>query len=92
MPSASGLHALDHSVGRVLIVESHPGVREGLVRFLGSRGLSVVGTAEDGAAAIRLVGELCPDVVTSAINLPVLDGLTMTGVIRSSFPACRSSS
>jgi DNA-binding NarL/FixJ family response regulator len=82
-------HALDHSVGGVLIVESHSSVREGLVRFLESNGLRVVGATGDGAEAIRLVGELRPDVVTTEINLPILDGLGMTRAIREQFPGVR---
>ena len=82
-------HALDHSVGGVLIVESHPSAREGLVSFLEARGLRVLGAAGDGAEAIRLVGELRPDVVTTEINLPILDGLSMTRAIREQFPGVR---
>ncbi len=79
-------HPLGRSFGRVLIVEPHSGVQEGLVRYLEAKGFSVVGTAEDGAEAIGLVGELRPDVVTTEINLPVIDGVTMAGIIREQFP------
>ncbi|MDT8390210.1 MAG: response regulator transcription factor [Lentisphaeria bacterium] len=61
---------------RVLLVEDHTVVREGLRALLDIEGgFEVVGEAADGLQAIERVRELCPDVVVMDIALPRLNGL-----------------
>lgn len=64
---------------RVVIADDHPMFREGL-RFTLDRspGLSVVGEAGDGRAALDLVTRLDPDVVLMDLAMPELDGLAAT--------------
>lgn len=72
---------------RVLIVDDHSVVREGLRMFLQrDPDLAVVGEAADGAEAIELVRQLRPDVVLMDLLMPVIDGIAATEAIRSSLP------
>jgi two-component system, NarL family, response regulator LiaR len=72
---------------RVLIVDDHSVVREGLRMFLArDPDLEVVGEAADGAKAIEQARELRPDVVVMDLLLPVLDGIAATRAIRSELP------
>jgi DNA-binding NarL/FixJ family response regulator len=51
--------------------------------------LEVVGEADNGQVAIRLVEQLSPDVVVMDLRMPVVDGTTATARIRASRPATR---
>jgi DNA-binding NarL/FixJ family response regulator len=64
------------SVVRVLIVDDHPVVRQGLRTFLSSRpGLEVVGEAADGDEAVAEAARLDPDVVLLDLVMPRGGGL-----------------
>jgi two-component system, NarL family, response regulator LiaR len=72
---------------RVLIVDDHSVVRQGLRIFLGMDAeLVIVGEAADGATAVKLARELRPDVVLMDILLPVMDGVAATSAIRRELP------
>jgi len=60
---------------RVMLVEDHTIVREGLRPLLEGRGIEVVGEAGDGLQAVRMVRDLKPDVVIMDIGLPHLGGI-----------------
>jgi len=73
---------------RVLLVDDHTMVRQGIKSLLDSHAnLRVVGEASDGQRAIDLTKELQPDVVIMDVNLPVVDGMTATGQITRECPA-----
>jgi len=62
---------------RVLVVDDHPVVRQGLRTFLDLQdGLTVVGEAADGDAAVAAADELRPDVVLLDLKMPGADGVT----------------
>ena len=72
---------------RVLVVDDHSVVRQGLRMFLGlDPELDVVGEAVDGAEAVQKVQQLRPDVVLMDLLMPVMDGITATATIRRMFP------
>jgi DNA-binding NarL/FixJ family response regulator len=61
---------------RVLVVDDHPVVRQGLRTFLDLQDdLTVVGEAADGAAAVAAAEELHPDVVLLDLKMPWADGV-----------------
>jgi two-component system, NarL family, response regulator LiaR len=72
---------------RVLIVDDHSVVREGLRMFLArDPDIEVVGEAADGGEAIEQARQLRPHVVVMDLLLPVLDGMTATRTIRNELP------
>jgi DNA-binding NarL/FixJ family response regulator len=72
---------------RILLVDDHSVVRQGLRMFLSVGGeFEVVGEARDGEEAIRLSSELVPDVVLMDLLMPVMDGITAIGHIRKAQP------
>jgi DNA-binding NarL/FixJ family response regulator len=68
--------AADRAV-RVLLVDDHPMVREGLRSMLDGDGVEIAGEAASGAEALSRAAELGPDVVLLDLELPDMDGLTV---------------
>jgi DNA-binding NarL/FixJ family response regulator len=72
---------------RILLVDDHSVVRQGLKMFLAlDSELEVVGEAADGAEALRLARQLQPDVVLMDLLMPVMDGIVATAAIRKELP------
>ncbi|MFI9008235.1 response regulator [Actinosynnema sp. NPDC053489] len=62
---------------RVVIVDDHPVVRDGLRGMLAGAGdVDVVGEAADGGEAVTVVRALRPDVVLMDLRMPGVDGVT----------------
>jgi NarL family two-component system response regulator LiaR len=75
---------------RVLVVDDHAVVREGLRAFLELQdGIEVVGEAADGNQAIEAAERLVPDVILMDLVMPELDGLAAMRVLRERLPAAR---
>ena len=72
---------------RVLIADDHLMVRMGLRMMLRmSAQIELVGEASDGREAVRLAGELQPDVVLLDLRMPEMDGLEALAQIRRDWP------
>jgi len=72
---------------RVMIVDDHTMVRRGLATILKVfDDLQLVGEAENGTEAIKLCGEVMPDVILMDMVMPDMDGATAARVIRQQFP------
>ena len=75
---------------RILLVDDHPVVREGLCSCLARYPhLQVVGEADDGAQALLKARTLTPDVVLMDINLPHMNGLDATRHLHQQMPAIK---
>jgi two-component system, NarL family, nitrate/nitrite response regulator NarL len=73
---------------RVLVVDDHPLLRQGVVHALGSQpGLTVVGEADSGEQGLKLALELLPDVVLLDISMPGWNGLVTAEKISTACPA-----
>jgi NarL family two-component system response regulator LiaR len=75
---------------RVLIVDDHTVVRDGLQALISAEmGMQVVGAAADGIEAVRLARELNPDVVLLDLVMPRMDGVQTTLAIKRDNPEAR---
>jgi DNA-binding NarL/FixJ family response regulator len=73
---------------RVLVVDDHPLFRDGLTGLLSTvDDIEVVGAAGSGDEAVRLCGELAPDVVLMDLTMPGMPGLEATRRIVRDHPA-----
>lgn len=73
---------------RVLMVDDHPLVRQGLRGVLeGYEQVEVVAEAADGREAVQLATKLRPDVVIMDVNMPILDGIEATRLITQACPS-----
>jgi NarL family two-component system response regulator LiaR len=75
---------------RVLIVDDHTVVRDGLNALLSAEpGMEVVGAAADGLEAVQLAQELNPDVILLDLVMPRMDGVQATIEIKRVSPEAR---
>jgi len=75
---------------RVLVVDDQRLIRESIASLLDLQpGVTVVGTAADGAEAVDTALALEPDVVLMDVRMPTMDGIEAVGVLARRLPACR---
>ncbi|MDZ7632418.1 MAG: response regulator transcription factor [Gemmatimonadaceae bacterium] len=68
---------------RVLVVDDHPIVREGVRRILeAAPDMQVVGEANDGAGALALAARLLPDAAVVDVGLPDMSGLALVRLLK----------
>jgi two-component system, NarL family, response regulator LiaR len=73
---------------RVLVVDDHKMVRQGLRTFLSVHDdLALVGEAGDGQAALALYEQVAPDVVLMDLKMPRMDGVAATRALLARHPA-----
>jgi DNA-binding NarL/FixJ family response regulator len=74
-------------VVRILLVDDHPVVRQGLRTLLEARSeLEIVGEASDGVEAVEKVGSLLPDVVVLDVTMPRMNGIEACRLIHQKTP------
>lgn len=72
---------------RILIADDHKLMRMGLISLFDvQRDMTVVGEAEDGEQAVRLAGELKPDIVIMDLMMPKMNGADATSAILAANP------
>jgi PAS domain S-box-containing protein len=73
-------------LARVMIVDDHPLFVDGLRNMLAARGVHVVGVANDGLEAQKMVRLIRPDIILMDIHMPRMNGLEATRLIRAELP------
>lgn len=75
---------------RILLADDQLLFREGLHSLLATQpDIEIVGEAGDGEEAVRLVSQLCPQLVLMDVRMPKLDGVAATRLIHDHYPECR---
>jgi len=75
---------------RVMLVEDHAVVRQGLIALLSSvPDIEIVGSAVDGAEAVEIFSRINPDVTLMDLQLPRMGGVEAITAIRATHPAAR---
>jgi DNA-binding NarL/FixJ family response regulator len=75
---------------RIVLADDHQIVRQGFRALLEKEGFEVVGEASNGHEALRLVGEVKPDLALLDISMPLLNGIDAAREIQKISPQTRT--
>jgi two-component system, NarL family, response regulator len=76
---------------RILLADDHTVMRQGLSALLERQaGLTIIGEANNGQAAVELFRQHRPDILLTDIEMPLMDGITAVAAIRTEYPDARS--
>ena len=74
----------------IVLADDHPIVHEGLRALIEAEpGLAIIGEANDGLEALRLIEKLQPNVLLADLAMPGLSGLEVTRQVTKRFPTIR---
>jgi two-component system response regulator YesN len=73
---------------KLMLVEDEEDVREGIIQEIdwSALGYEIVGTAENGKEAVELIERSVPDVVVTDIQMPFMDGMQLSEIIKARYP------
>jgi NarL family two-component system response regulator LiaR len=72
---------------RVMVVDEHGMVRKGIIAYLKNNpDLHIIGEAQNGREAVELCEQLQPNVILMDLQMPEMDGITATRIIRKQYP------
>jgi len=75
---------------RVLAVDDHPVVRDGIARLIGTQtDMELIAEASDGREAVEAYRKQRPDVTLMDLQMPTMNGIDAIGAIRGEFPEAR---
>ncbi len=74
---------------KILIVDDEKLLRQGFIHMTdwSEHGFQIAGEASNGSEALRRIEETHPDIVVTDIRMPVMDGVELTRIIKTRFPA-----
>jgi len=75
---------------RIMVVDDQPLFRRAIATLIDAQDdLTVVGAAENGLQAVEMAHELAPDIIVMDVEMPVMDGVEATHLIREQLPSIR---
>jgi DNA-binding NarL/FixJ family response regulator len=85
--SAKKQKKAEEGKSKILIVDDHPMIREGLVRLVDDeKDIVICGQADDAPEALKAISETKPDIVVIDISLKSSDGIDLTKSIKAQYP------